>query len=135
MILLSLIIAEDKFMFFIGLFGTNFKVAQSGYANAGKCPCCQSDKPLHIARRYNYFHAFFIPLFKFGSHYFATCPNCASVFEAADSLGERAGKEGITDAYPDELKLIQNNYRRSCPNCGRVVDSDDRFCRNCGHQV
>ena len=126
---------EDTLMFFIGFFGTNFKVEQSGYANAGSCPCCHSDKPLHIARRYNYFHAFLIPLFKFGSHYFATCPNCASVFEADDSLGERAAKEGIASALPGELHLLQNNYRRCCPNCGKTLDSDDRFCRNCGTAV
>jgi len=122
-------------MFFIGLFGTNFKVDAAGYAKAGKCPCCGSDKPLHIARKYNYFHAFFIPLFKFGSSYFATCPNCASVFEAADTLGERAAKEGTATAFPDELNLIQNNFRPVCSGCGRPLDSSDRFCRHCGKSV
>ena len=122
-------------MFFIGLFGTNFKVEPSGFATTNGCPCCKSDKPLHIARKYNYFHAFFIPLFKFGSSYIATCPNCASVFEAANSLGDRARAEGTAHAYPHELNLLQNNYRPRCTDCGKILNGGDKFCPNCGKAI
>lgn len=122
-------------MFFIGLFGTNFKVEQAGYINVASCPCCGGNKKLHLARKYNYFHAFFIPLFKFGSSYFATCPDCASVFEVTDELGDRAYSNGTADAHPNELHLLQNNSRPRCPSCGAPLDGSDNFCRNCGNKL
>ena len=122
-------------MFFIGLFGTNFKVEPAGYINIDECPCCHGKKQLHLARKYSYFHAFFIPLFKFGSSYFATCPDCASVFEVTKELGERTMANGTADAHPNELHLLQNNNRPHCPNCGAALDKNDNFCRSCGQRL
>lgn len=122
-------------MFFIGLFGTNFKVSPAGYVQAGCCPCCGSDKPFHLARKYQYLHAFFIPLYKFHATYFATCPNCASIFEADERLGKDAEQNGTAHARQGTLRLLQNNYRPACPHCAALLGADDHFCRNCGRPV
>ena len=122
-------------MFFIGLFGTNFKVESAGYLQHEGCPCCGEKAPLHLARKYQYFHAFFVPLFKFGSAYYATCPTCASVFEVSDALGKNAEQNGTAKAYDTDLHLMQNNYRPACPQCAALLGAHDRFCRNCGRPV
>lgn len=122
-------------MFFIGLFGTNFKVESAGYVQAGRCPCCSSEEPFHLARKYQYLHAFFIPLFKFQSSYFATCPKCASIFEVSDTIGKEAEQNGTARATQGALHLLQNNYRPACPHCAALLASNDHFCRNCGKPV
>lgn len=122
-------------MFFIGLFGTNFKVKSAGYLRVQGCPCCGSTELLHLARKYQYFHAFFVPLFKFHSSYFATCPKCASVFEVNEDIGKEAEQNGTAQADDGTLHLLQNNYRPSCPHCAAILGIHDRFCRNCGKPV
>ncbi len=122
-------------MFFIGLFGTNFKVRQAGYLQAGRCPCCGSEEPFHVARKYQYLHAFFVPLYKFHSTYFATCPKCASIFEVDERIGKDAEREGTAQAAPGALHLLQNNHRPACPACAALLGADDRFCRSCGRPV
>lgn len=75
-------------MFFIGLFGVGAKAEPAGRIYAG-CRCCHSPGPLQLSRKYQYFHAFFLPLFRFHSQYFATCPACASIYEVEPSAGDR----------------------------------------------
>lgn len=122
-------------MFFIGLFGTNFRVAPAGYIQAGCCRCCNSEEALHLTKKHHYFHAFFVPLFKFQSSYFATCPKCASIFEVSDILGKKTEQNGTARAAQGMLHLLQNNYRPACPHCAALLGSDDHFCRNCGKAV
>lgn len=121
-------------MFFIGLFGLHAKVQPAGQINAA-CRCCHAKGPLQLSRKYQYFHAFFIPLLKFHSQYFATCPHCASIFEVAPSVGEQARRTGTADAAPDQLHLLQDNTRRFCPGCRAVIEPEDQFCRRCGARL
>lgn len=122
-------------MFFIGIFGTNAKVKAVGYLQSEGCTCCGSQKSLHLARKYQYFHAFFIPLFKFHSSYFATCPDCASIFEVSNTLGKHTEQNGTAKAYSSDLHLLQNNYRPACAQCAALLGAHDHFCRNCGKPV
>ena len=121
-------------MFFIGFFGTNAKAEASGQLDVGACPVCGGRHPLAVTRRYQYFHAFLIPLFKFHSEYFATCPGCASIFSVSDWCGKRAGEEGVFAVSPGELTLLRDNRASVCPNCGAPRDGDDVFCRRCGRR-
>ncbi|MFV0498283.1 MAG: zinc-ribbon domain-containing protein [Candidatus Fimivivens sp.] len=122
-------------MFFIGLFGTNFKVNSVGYIQAGHCPCCGSGKSFHLAKKHHYFHAFLLPLYKFQSSYFATCPKCASIFEVSDILGKEVEQNGTAHTAQGALRLLQNNYRPACPHCAALLRSSDHFCPNCGKAV
>lgn len=120
-------------MFFIGFFGIDSKVKPAGYlAVTGGCPCCGSGQKLHLARRYQYFHAFFIPLVKFHSSYLATCPDCASVFEVSEAAGSDCEKNGTAQCGESELNLLQNNLRPRCKGCGTALSGDEHFCPSCG---
>ena len=117
-------------MFFI--MGINAKVSEAGALHLPNCPVCGGAAPFHIARRYQYFHLFFLPLIPFNSHYMATCPGCASIFEIPKEVGDQARKNGFADASVDQLFLIHGSYHRNCPGCGAELDEGDNFCRRCG---
>lgn len=121
-------------MFFIGLFGVGAKAEPAGRIYAG-CRCCHSPGPLQLSRKYQYFHAFFLPLFRFHSQYFATCPACASIYEVEPSAGDRARREGQAAAALEQLHLLQDNSRRFCPHCRAPISPDDQFCRRCGERL
>ena len=121
-------------MFFIGLFGVGAKAEPAGRIYAG-CRCCHAPGPLQLSRKYQYFHAFFLPLFRFHSQYFATCPSCASIYEVEPSAGDRARREGQAAAAPEQLHLLQDNSRRFCPHCRAPISPDDQFCRRCGERL
>lgn len=118
-------------MFFFGVFGSGAKAVPAGYLHVS-CPLCGDAGPLHLAHRYQYLHAFFIPLFRFHSQFFATCRACASVFEAEPDLGREAKRTGDAEATQQQLHVVQDNRRRVCPNCGAPIDAADSFCRRCG---
>jgi len=121
-------------MFFIGLFGVNSKAEPAGLLEVGRCPVCGCEKALSVTRQYQSFSAFFIPLAKFGSRYFATCPGCASVFSVPDWCGKGTAEEGRYTASADLLTLLRKNAPGICPVCGAAHDAGDVFCRQCGHQ-
>jgi hypothetical protein len=121
-------------MFFVGIFGMNAKHEQAGYLSA-RCPVCGCEDPLHVIRRYNYIHFFFIPVIRFGTSYLATCPQCASVYAVPKDIGDEARRTGHAHADPAVLTLIENNRRKTCRRCGALLDDDDSFCRKCGEPV
>ena len=122
-------------MFFLGIMGIDAKVSKAGVLHVPNCPVCGGQAPLHVVRRYQYFHVFFLPLIPFNSHYIATCPGCASVFEITNEVGDSARKNGEAYANPGQFTLLQNNLQRSCPVCGAELDPEDNFCRNCGSSL
>jgi len=122
-------------MFFIGLFGINGKAEPSGLLHIGRCPVCGEEKTLSMTHTYQNFSAFFVPVFRFQSQYYATCPGCASLFSVPVRYGKRAQEEGSCDANAFELTLLQRGGERRCPACGAHFDAGDTFCRNCGYRL
>ncbi len=122
-------------MFFIGIFGTGSKVAPIGEISCDCCPICGKPVLLHVCRRYNYFHAFFLPLFRFGGSYLATCPSCASVFELRPELGKPLEKGERVSAQASDLHLLKNNLVPHCPSCGAAQATGNVFCSQCGAKL
>ena len=122
-------------MFFIGLFGINGKMEPSGHLRVGRCPVCGCGQPLPVTHGYQNFSAFFVPVFRFHSQYFATCPGCASVFSVPTQYGAKAAENGICDVNAGALTLLQRGGERRCPACGAKIDAGDAFCRSCGYRL
>lgn len=122
-------------MFFIGFFGVNGNAKPAGQLSVGRCPVCGSEKPLAVTHRYQSFHAFLIPLFRFHSEYFATCPHCASLFDVPDWCGKAAERDGVFTTDAANITLLRRPSAKCCPGCGAPVDRTDAFCRSCGHPL
>lgn len=122
-------------MFFIGIFGTNSKVVPAGQISATTCPVCGKTGSFHICRSYNYFHAFFIPLFRFHNSYVATCPSCASVFELDSEKGKAVEHGETVHVSKNELHLIRSNASLCCPVCGTEIKPGSHYCSNCGTKL
>lgn len=114
-------------MFF--LVGTGSKVTAVGELTA-QCPVCGRQAALPVARNYSYLHFFFIPLFKWDSHYFVTCPHCASVMEAAPEAKALLGTGA--PVQPELLYVLKNNNRDRCPQCGNASRPGSTYCDRCG---
>jgi len=81
------------------------------------------------------FTLFFIPLFRFGKRYFITCPNCGAVYELRKDEGERVAANWSAEINPDCIFIVQNSYKKTCPACKCSVNSDCRYCPNCGQRL
>ena len=121
-------------MFFVGIMGISSSVKQAVEVTS-VCPLCGSQHRLNVARSYDYFHFFFIPLFKFNVQYFATCPGCASVFALSKELGDeiRAGRTTYVDSAG--LQPIKNNLDGRCPYCGNRNPAGSAYCNRCGRAL
>lgn len=119
-------------MFFFGIMGIGSGAKPAGEVMA-VCPLCGSQARMNVARSYSYFHFFFIPLFKFGVQYFATCPGCASVFAIDKALGEEILRGNISAVNAADLQLMKNNRDGLCPACGHRNPAGSTYCNRCGH--
>ena len=119
-------------MFFIGIFGTNSKVVPCGQISVDRCPVCGQPSQMHVCRRYDYFHAFFLPIFRYNVHYIATCPHCASAYELDPQVGRQVQAAGSAACNGASLRLLRNNQPQRCPACGAQQPPGSRFCNQCG---
>ncbi len=119
-------------MFFIGIFGTDSKIAPLGEVRQAPCPACGERCNLTVIKRYNYFHAFFIPVFKWGKGYLATCGCCASMLELSPEQGQQLEHTGHCSPSPEDLHIIKDNNRGRCPHCKAFNPPGSRFCNSCG---
>ena len=119
-------------MFFFGIMGIGSGAKPAGEVSV-VCPLCGGQIMMNVARSYSYFHFFFIPLFKFGVQYFATCPNCASVFAIDKALGDEIRQGTVTSISQYDLHMMKNNRDGLCPKCGHRNPAGSTFCNRCGH--
>jgi hypothetical protein len=84
---------------------------------------------------YQQFTLFFIPLFRFGKRYFATCPQCGTVYELSREEGKRIARDPAAEINPDRMYAVRRASGRVCPNCHAAVDPSAHFCPNCGTKL
>ena len=112
-------------MFFIGIFGIENKEKEIKITNNFTCKSCNRLTIGRIIKQYEFFHFFFIPIFKWNEKYYVECI-------------ERG--EDIELTYWD-LNEINNDYKYDyninnvCKNCGKVIDSEYKYCPYCGHEI
>lgn len=122
-------------MFFIGVFGIDAKIDPIEGKVAARCPACEASVQLSVCKKYNYFHAFFIPVVKYRKEYICTCPHCASALLMDEALGIRLEQVGHCEAAPSQLTLIKNNRLGLCSKCGCRNNPGARFCQSCGETL
>jgi len=121
-------------MFFIGIFGIEAKEKVIGSLPNFACKSCTSNNA-KIIKHYNYFHFFFIPVFKWGEEYIVLCDECNSIYSIPKEKGKafELGKEEIS--YWDLKPLQIKNLSFTCPSCGKETESSFDFCPYCGNTL
>lgn len=118
-------------MFFI--VGITSGAHDLGVRKCGFFPCCSANGVMApVTCTFQQFTFFFLPLFRFGKRYFASCPNCGAVYELSADEGKRMEKDYTAEIDPRKMYIIQGAYRRTCPNCNSPVDQNCNYCPNCG---
>jgi DNA-directed RNA polymerase subunit RPC12/RpoP len=132
---------EDN-MFFIGIFGIQNKEKEIKYLNNISCNSCNSESGAKLIKSYNFFHFFFIPLFKWNEKYYVICSNCSGIFEIPQEKGKRIENgEDVEITYWD-LKTVETGHYNygytagsKCSHCGRTVEPHFEYCPYCGARL
>uniref|UniRef100_A0A7C5Z7Y2 Zinc ribbon domain-containing protein n=1 Tax=Caldicellulosiruptor owensensis TaxID=55205 RepID=A0A7C5Z7Y2_9FIRM len=132
-------------MFFIGIFGIEEKAKSLRQINVHMCPFCTKSGTHTILKVYNYFHFFFIPIFKWNIRYFLQTGCCHRIYIITNQQVARDLEKGIdvnvTLADVELFRNLENQYafedERSdfCPNCQRRVSKTFLYCPYCGNKL
>ncbi|NLM13965.1 MAG: zinc ribbon domain-containing protein [Epulopiscium sp.] len=123
-------------MFFIGIFGIEQKQKEVSDRRNIICPSCEALGSYRLIKVYNYFHIFFIPIFKWNIRYYIKTSCCNKMFEINAEIGKR-----IEDGEPVELKsdalqsLGAAEESNRCYHCGSTIDPRYSFCPYCGKNL
>lgn len=127
-------------MFFIGIFGIENKEKEIMTLNNFSCKNCNRQISAKLFKRYDFFHFFFIPLFKWNIEYYVVCSSCNSVFSIPKEKG-KAIEDGqdVKITYWDLNEMTSNTYSYNevcrCSSCGKEVDSNFDYCPYCGNRI
>jgi len=131
----------EDYMFFIGIFGIESKEKEIKYLTNISCSHCHSESSMKLFKTYNFFHFFFIPLFKWNEKYNLICSNCNTLYEIPNEKGKRIERgEEIEITYWD-LKEVKTDFYNSyttgnrCSHCGRTIEPHFEYCPYCGTRL
>ncbi|WP_045164535.1 zinc ribbon domain-containing protein [Caldicellulosiruptor naganoensis] len=131
-------------MFFIGIFGIEEKAKAIRQIDVEICPFCTRKGTHTLFKVYNYFHFFFIPIFRWNTRYFIQTSCCSKIYiitnpELAHDL-ERGANISITLADVELFRDFQTTDHSGvgsdfCPNCGNRVSKNFLYCPYCGQKL
>lgn len=132
-------------MFFIGVFGIENKNKEIKDLNNLNCKKCNSTIQGKLIKSFDFFHFFFIPLFKWNEKYYVLCNRCKCLYSIPKEKGKAIENgEEVNIAYWDlqEIYLDTNanfngiscNMER-CTNCGERVKRNFKYCPYCGKEI
>lgn len=128
-------------MFFIGVFGIENKEKEIKILNNFTCKSCSRLTNGRVIKHYEFFHFFFIPIFKWNEKYYVECNSCRGIFSISKEKGKMIERgENIELTYWD-LQEVNNSYgynynkNNVCKNCGKIVDCEYIYCPYCGNKV
>jgi len=125
-------------MFFFGIMGIDTKIKEVMDIHNITCKHCGRMGMYNLVKKYNYFHFFFIPIFRWGVEYNLVSRCCKSVFSLSKEKGKRL-ENGI-DTFLDN-KELKDKYnggtqsRGNCPQCGNNVNPTFDYCPYCGKKL
>lgn len=129
-------------MFFIGVFGIENKNKEIKVLDNLSCKKCNSIVTGKLIKSFDFFHFFFIPLFKWNEKYYVLCDCCNTLYTINKEKGKAIERgENINITYWD-LQEIDNGYYNNvnfqghvCKNCGNKVEPNFKYCPYCGTQI
>lgn len=122
-------------MFFIGIFGIENKSLFIKDIQNKICKSCGAMTSYKLVKSYNFFHFFFIPLFKWNIEYYVISRCCSNVFIIPREIGLRIEKGEEVQLTDDDLKPIGGAASNTCPGCGQYVAPEFTYCPYCGSKV
>ena len=100
------------------------------------CKKCLQNVTGKLIKEYDYFHFFFIPIFKWHEEYYLLCENCNRVFKVSEEKGKSIENGNDINIDYWDLKEEGNIYGDNiCQNCGRKVDPQYSYCPYCGNKI
>ncbi len=121
-------------MFFVGIFGIQPGRKQIG-EGTGVCPSCGAYDRYEIDETYNYFHIFFIPVWKWNKRYFLRTRCCRRRLELDPDVGRRIAQGERIQIRSEHIISPQDEHDVSvCQSCGSLLRPEYRFCPRCGTQ-
>ncbi|SMC90288.1 zinc ribbon domain-containing protein [Papillibacter cinnamivorans] len=100
------------------------------------CPACGEYTSMTVSVFYKVLHIFFIPIFRWDRHYFATASCCGAVFEIDPEEG-RKFESGAAQSIDPRYMHRTGNYSQTevCAYCGEPLVPGALFCHRCGRPV
>ena len=79
---------------------------------------------------------FFIPVWKWGRHYYVETSCCRSIYELNEEVGKRIENGEEVRIEESDLTLLNKGHaaegHKKCINCGYETDEDFVYCPKCG---
>jgi hypothetical protein len=121
-------------MFFIGIFGVQDKEETIRTEQAVTCPLCGAYDRYEVLRVYNYFHIFFIPVWKWNKRYFLRTRCCRRICALREEVGQRIEQGQAVTITSADIKCSEP-VGNSCPSCGAQLHSSFSYCPYCGSRL
>lgn len=129
-------------MFFIGVFGIENKEKVVKILDNISCKKCNSVASGKLIKSFDFFHFFFIPLFKWNEKYFVVCDECKTIFSIQKEKGKSIELGESIDITYWDLQEVYNEYNsnyyckpQKCSNCGNTVEPNFKYCPHCGAKI
>lgn len=123
-------------MFFIGIFGIDNKSKIISTSQNIICPSCGAYGRYDVIKSYHYFHAFFIPLFKWNKRYFIQTHCCSRLCSLDKDLGLRIENGERVEIEDKHVHCNGPHANGSfCPRCAAQVDPAFKYCPHCGSRI
>ncbi|WP_097026795.1 zinc ribbon domain-containing protein [Clostridium peptidivorans] len=126
-------------MFFIGVFGIEEKHKEIRSVQNMVCKDCERMTTYELIEAYNFFHFFFVPIFKWNYRHYLKCRSCTAVFQIPKELGEALkmgenppiNNEDLNHVFKEDNSISVTR----CNNCGREIECKFQYCPHCGHKL
>lgn len=123
-------------MIFIGGISQGKKYLSGDFVKTVICGRCGHYGRYQVFMTYLYFSFFFIPLFKWGYHYYVEMSCCGTVYELNPEVGRTLAHGGRADITEADLTLVRGGSAvKRCPRCGYQTGEDFEFCPKCGERL
>lgn len=118
-------------MFFIGIFGIRNKTKTIAVRQGEICPVCQALDQLKVVKKYEYFHFFFIPLWRWNVRYLIRTRCCVQTRGLPLQLGEKIerGEEVDWGKFKPTAPI------KRCPQCFGPLKDEYKYCPHCGEKT
>lgn len=120
-------------MFFIGIFGIENKSKNILTNRNNICPLCNAYGSYDILKSYNYFHIFFIPLWKWTTRYFIRTHCCMKFCTLDNNIGLRIENGEMVEIKKEHIHC--DNNCTLCPYCSSQIEPGFHYCPHCGKRI